>query len=137
LNINPDNPELDDAILGAPTSILSSALSALRGLTGGLDIARFLSDVPPDVDAFDYYGQMTDKIPPVMADISADDKTPDNGLDVSKGVPVMDTLEASKTTSIDRVLAIMSQDMASFGARSGEDELNWRRDGARPIDFYA
>ena len=35
------------------------------------------------------------------------------------------------------LLALMTQDMAAFGARSGENELSWRSDNARPVDYFA
>lgn len=36
-----------------------------------------------------------------------------------------------------RLVALMVQDMSAFGAKSGENDLSWRRDGARPVDYFA
>ena len=37
-----------------------------------------------------------------------------------------------------RLLALMRQEMSTFGATSGEADLNWRKaDQLRPMDFFA
>lgn len=45
--------------------------------------------------------------------------------------------QALNSLEPDRMLSLIAQDMASFGVRSGEGELAWRKDGIKPIDFYA
>jgi hypothetical protein len=46
------------------------------------------------------------------------------------------TGQSSADTST-RLLALIAQDMAAFGARSGENDLSWRRDSAMPVEFFA
>jgi Ca2+-binding RTX toxin-like protein len=168
----PENPEVEDGVIGSDepvTAELNAALSALRRTPIGPDIARLFSDVPDNVDAFDYYSQVPDKLTPVMESPSVTESasldtgalpmakiapvmevpttktTPIIGNPIAKIAPIMEDPAANSktgggsaaTVATDRLLAIIAQDMAAFGAKGGEDELNWRRDGVRPIDFYA
>lgn len=49
-----------------PVGDFGAEVAALRGSTRGPDISRFLSDVPMDINAFDYYAQTLDKTVPIM-----------------------------------------------------------------------
>ena len=54
------------------------------------------------------------------------------------GQSTTNPLSTATSTNHDRLLAIIAQDMASFGARSGENELSWRREGiGKPVEFFA
>jgi hypothetical protein len=166
LTDNPALDETTLSALGASAiSNLDATLAALRSEYSGPDIARVISDLPPSVNPFDYFAMQTDKVPPVMdTDGPTGTKVaPETGAGIGKFVPVMDVLGGSKfevtdtggplidkltpvmdvdspvtADASDRLLAIITQDMAAFGARTGEDDLAWRKDGVRPThDWFA
>jgi hypothetical protein len=126
-----DDEPLPDGVEGATAAALVAALSASRRSANSGALYDVNALVPEGVDPFDYFGD-----------------EPGFGL---SSIPEQTLVEAASATAMfptqqrvavnavepDRVLSLMAQDMATFGVRSGADELSWRRDGARPIDFYA
>jgi hypothetical protein len=48
------------------------------------------------------------------------------------------SIDASGSMATDRILALITQDMASFGKRVGESEITWRNGGHKMMtDFFA
>lgn len=159
----PENPDFDPSAtvgatdLGEASNSLTTAEQAVAILSGTKSGGGFL--VPPlnmfesgpaIVNIFDYYEQANE--------MTTEDATTGNEptslrlADAIDAPAISQDLPASaRNISIEdalliphgspdpsaRLLAIIAQDMAAFGARSGENDLSWRRDGAKPIEYFA
>jgi hypothetical protein len=155
--IGGDVPTGDAGQTGASSAIAADALVAalrsgqangLRSL-GSLGSLAFGSDIPANVDPFDYYsgGELdlaafvTGEAQSVEADVAISAEalmraTIHEGVE-SKELDTSVQQPAATALNSDKTLALITQDMAAFGPRTGEDELSWRRDGRPPVDWFA
>lgn len=140
----------------APTegSAADQAAAILRGENAGsrfgmpqIDMLANGRDV---VNIFDYYEQpdattnagiSSGNVPTTLrlADL-VDAPMLTHDLPVSLQVTDVENLLSHAGDPLDpsaRLVALMVQDMSAFGAKSGESDLSWRRDGARPFDYFA
>jgi hypothetical protein len=139
---------------GAPNdnaALVAALRNARTGIAGGN--LGFGLNIPLDVDPFDYFADaalplVEDENSPAGATTTQDYqlRNVDSSLEAITaadaaaldGQSTTNTLATAASTNNDRLLAIIAQDMASFGARSGENELSWRRDGiGKPVEFFA
>ena len=149
-----DMDAADVGLQGNSLTATEQAAAILRGARsgGGLIVPQLgmLENDRDIVNIFDYYEQ-PDKLTTADATIGkvASSLRLDDLVDAplySQDRPTTvdttgfeDILLASQG-SLDpsvRVLALIAQDMAAFGARSGENDLSWRRDGVKPVEFFA
>jgi hypothetical protein len=156
----PDDSEIDFGIIAgeASASAANDALTAveraveiLRGSQpgNGLLLAQF--ELPTNSsnagNIFDHFEQLGVPLPETIniGDEATTVQPADEGdpAPTTQDLPITSRLAAIADAlpvavdSAPRLLAIIAQDMASFGARSGEDELAWRRDGVVPLDYFA
>jgi len=133
---------------------VEQAAAILRGETSGVGLMRrqigLLESGPDIVNIFDYYEQ-PDQLKTAGAAIGKEE----NSLrlaDMLDALPHSQDLtttvrpayvddavltgQASPDLSA-RMLALITQDMAAFGARGGESALLWRRDGVKPFELFA
>lgn len=158
-----DNPDVNlgdmvgAAELGMASGSPTAAAQAVAILSGAKSGGGFL--VPPlnmfesgpaIVNIFDYYeqpGEQTtedattgnDPTSPRLADaIDAPASTQDLPTSL-RAISIDDVLLTphSLPDPSARLLAIIAQDMAAFGAKGGENELSWRRDGVKPVEYFA
>jgi hypothetical protein len=141
------NPGVDDsALLGEPLAQgLDATLAALRAGTDATGIASGLNfDVPIGANVFDYFE--TAARVQVAQEFQSSHDLPAEAVFAEKrdggftAEPLLsaDDPQLSGGAETDRLLALMTQDMASFGRRTGESDLNWKRGLAdRPTDFFA
>lgn len=139
---------------GANTAALTAveqAVAILRGSQSGVGMLVPQFELPTDGsnlgNIFDHYEQLDAALPtPIKIDDEATTIEPAGEGDpapTTQDLPVTSRLAAIADAlpvavdSAPRLLAIIAQDMAAFGARSGEDELAWRRDGVTPLDYFA
>jgi hypothetical protein len=132
---------------------LSDAISILRGSQNRDQRFNIATDLPIDGDAsgniFDYYEQLNisselavaavEAIEPLVADTAETEKYSQDLLpELDLATASFDGISVTAYADDDaRRLAIITQDMAAFGTRTGEDELVWRRDGSKPLDYFA
>jgi Ca2+-binding RTX toxin-like protein len=105
--------------------------------SSGLGNLNFGSNVPNGIDPFDYFGNdELDLAAFSQAAYSTEAlSTKREGL---KSVELDNAVQPSVSSlDSDKVLALIAQDMAAFGARRGEAEPSWRRDGVKPVDYFA
>jgi Ca2+-binding RTX toxin-like protein len=123
---------------------LEQAVSILRNRSGsnGLALAFGLPDFGgSDGNMFDYFEQLqqteADGSLPTPAD-EASGEPAQTSQDLPLMLEVVEEATMPATTdATGKLLTLITQNMASFGARSGENELSWRRDGANPLDYFA
>jgi Ca2+-binding RTX toxin-like protein len=143
----------DSAVTGAVTpdaNTLVASLSNTRpGFTGGS--SGFGLDLPFNVDPFDYFANASQDIANIgnNADVATLTSERDFGKEATSLValiadeaePLGSDIPApipANATSTDRLLALMTQDMATFGVKLGENDNRWNREGAgRPVDYFA
>ncbi|MEP7348493.1 MAG: tandem-95 repeat protein [Sphingorhabdus sp.] len=128
-------------------SLVASLRNTRTGISGGN--LGFGLNLPSNVDPFDYFAG-DEGVPRSEANLLAYE--PANWLrGVDSSIEAISDTDAaaldaqmvgkipytSGSVNGDRLLAIIAQDMASFGVKSGENELSWRRDGVRPVEFFA
>jgi Ca2+-binding RTX toxin-like protein len=119
---------------------LEAAVAALRAPTNA-GWRSFGADFPIGVDPFDYFEQLGATVG-IGSDGQSQSPVSIQSL-ATAGSPAVVQEETSGFGTIDigaadRLLAIITQDMASFGQRSGESELSWRRGGDRiTTDIFA
>ena len=155
---------LDLTAVNAAAAILSSG-GSVGGLAGpyygsfGSSLQSQIN-VPIDgsepVNVFDYYQQLdgingpaatigslpttlrlaegevtltTQNLPTTLRSISVEDAVALSTIST--------TTSPSTNDNTAKLLALITQDMASFGVKRGEDEISWRRDSVRPVDFFA
>ena len=128
----------------------SEALAALRSASRATEwslpqIGMFDSgrDI---VNIFDYYEQSTDQAESVAAigkestslRLANTIATSAFTQDLPTSLRLADARDAfpSAIRETPRLLSIMAQDMAAFGSKSGENDLAWRRDGVKPVDYF-
>jgi hypothetical protein len=111
---------------------LNSALAALRlgnnmqPSFANLDYGDLLQN-----NIFDYFETGTGEQAKSSGDVS-----PAAVSEVSIAAQV--SIDASGSMATDRILALITQDMASFGKRVGESEITWRNGGHKMMtDFFA
>jgi hypothetical protein len=140
-------PADDAPQTGASSNIAADALiaalrtSQAKGL-GSLNSLTFGTDIPAHVDPFDYFGNGELDLTGFATSAGSSD-----AIGASAGAVMREGVESKERDSAvrpvpaslnsDKTLALITQDMAAFGPRAGEDELNWRRDGVRPTDWFA
>jgi hypothetical protein len=126
-----ENEVLEGLDVNDNAASLVAALSASPRSYGVPSLFDVDAMLPEGLSPFDYFeNRSNDAFAPV----------PEMLPGVDAVTPLANAPEqraALVAVEADRVLSLIAQDMAAFGARGGEDELQWRRDGVRPIDFYA
>lgn len=160
----PENPdfELGDAIGAADLGVVNNgpttaeqAVAILSGTKSGggflVPPLNMFESGPAIVNIFDYYEQPSER---TTSDATTGNEQTSLRLADAIDAPAItqDLPTSARTISIDdvlltphsspdtsaRLLAIIAQDMAAFGARSGENELSWRREGAgKSVEFFA
>jgi Ca2+-binding RTX toxin-like protein len=128
-------------------ALVASLRNSRAGLAGGN--LGFGLNLPADVDPFDYFDTLNSE-----ASNGADDRASllSWSRDASMSIEAISDGEAAALNSQiigklpytagsvngDRLLAIIAQDMASFGVQSGDDGRAWRKEGAgKPVEFFA
>lgn len=148
---------VDQAIGARAATERSAADQAAAILRGGNAGSRFalpqidmLTNSRDVVNIFDYYEQpdasmttgiTSGNVPTTLrlADL-VDAPMLTQDLPVSLQVTDFENLLSHAGDPLDpsaRLVALMVQDMSAFGAKSGENDLSWRRDGAMPVDYFA
>jgi hypothetical protein len=132
-------------------ALVASLRNTLTG-TAGSNLGFGLS-MPANVDPFDYFADANGVIVSdgVIIDDGATNPANWSG-DVSMGTEAISDAEVAAldaqmvgrlpytpgAVNGDRLLAIIAQDMASFGARSGDDGRPWRGENVgKPVEFFA
>jgi hypothetical protein len=158
--LNSENPDVGASMISGNMEDVNS-LSPIQQAVAILRASKRENGlfVPPAIvfeeggvnaNIFDYYEQLgqasTTSVTPeheTMTQRLA--YTGDNDI-TTQDLPTTSRAEVSRLSVLDMeavtdratpLLARIAQDMAVFGARSGESELSWRRDGAKPIDYFA
>jgi Ca2+-binding RTX toxin-like protein len=141
------NPNANDSFLLSDTLAedLDATLAALRAGNDKAALAVGLNfEVPSGTNVFDYFDSRAALA--VAEDYKLRSDPPrepvlgekrDGGFTVE---PLVGTEYSppGAGSETDRLLALMTQDMASFGRRTGESELSWRRGPERiATDFFA
>jgi hypothetical protein len=131
---------------------------ALVALLGDAPRDRFGSnlvfglDTPAGVDPFDYYADAPSAAAAVSAPLAGlGGATERGGADSVTIAEMLEMVEADSEAALptaeptalqtslsnaDRTLALITQDMAAFGAKTGEGQQNWNREGIRPVDYF-
>jgi Ca2+-binding RTX toxin-like protein len=134
-----------DLTLGQSTGGLDAALSALQSGNAAADLMSGLSfDAPLGTNVFDYFANGGDASATGQG-LANESLSPEltmgeqrAGIVSAERVTSQDDTAVSGGVETDRLLALMTQDMASFGRRIGESELSWRRGPERiASDFFA
>lgn len=150
-----DNLDAADAGLqGNSFTATEQAAAILRGAKsgGGLTVPQIgmFENGRDIVNIFDYYEQ-PDQLTTASTTIGKETTSlrladlidaPSYSQDMPTSVQSVGIEDALLTgqSSADpstRLLALIAQDMAAFGARIGENDLSWRRDSAKPVEFFA
>ena len=145
-NIDPFAHFDDSAqVIGADTSSVQSALQSVEAdgeiqeatqINATIQILEAVIDLPQNGAPTDYYAQssIANELPRIpIADIGGDTQ----GLTSQDVQTDGAAAKLAALNDTDRKLALITQHMAAFGALGGADELAWRRDGVRPIDYFA
>ncbi|RDV07388.1 tandem-95 repeat protein [Sphingorhabdus pulchriflava] len=126
-----DHETLHSLGLNEGAETLVDAVTALRSSNGPaslFNVDEFLRD---GLNPFDYFENAEINLQPMETDRANSTVAQRITTAHSQKWQALNSLEP------DRMLSLIAQDMASFGVRSGEGELAWRKDGIKPIDFYA
>lgn len=146
--------ETDIGVAGDGQSAIEQAVAILSGAKSGggylIPPLNMFESGPAIVNIFDYYEQPAE---PMTADATTGNEAtsvrladvidpPSTTQDLPASVrPIsIDDVLLTPHSSLDpsaRLLAIIAQDMAAFGAKSGDNELSWRRDGVKPVEYFA
>jgi hypothetical protein len=127
-----------EALVAALRSSVSPGLGSLNSLS-------FDSNIPANVDPFDYFSDTEldlaafaiGRAESVEADSIAGEAVMREGVE-SKELDTAAAQPATTALNSDKTLALITQDMAAFGPRTGEDDLAWRKDDVRPThDWFA
>ena len=133
----------------------SALVGSLRATREGIasDDLRFGLNLPSNVDPFDYFTDVLSSVDTVSGGVGFTNTAQDNKLrNIKSSLEVISADEAAaldaqnrlqtsagaSLTNTDRLLALMTQDMSTFGVKHGENDNIWRKDGlGRAVDFFA
>lgn len=129
-------------VSSAQDTDLDAALAALR--SGGNTQATFADlkfGAPLSDNVFDYFAGGSDAGADEQSKSSQDmpaETVSENTIAAQVSIDAPATINGAGSLDTDRILALMTQDMASFGKRVGESDLNWKRGQAdKPTDYFA
>ncbi len=131
----------------AASALVASLRNSRAGIAGGN--LGFGLNLPANVDIFDYFdtpnfepSDGADDIASLLrwsGDAAMSIEAISDAEAAALDAQMADRLPYSPgSANGDRLLAIIAQDMASFGAQSGDDGRPWRREGVgKPVEFFA